>query len=116
MLAAIPLADSIRNAGHEVWLDAWEIEVGDSIVEQIQEGLSRADYVVLCLSSGGVMSEWMSREWMSSLARQLNDQSVKLLPAQLTGVRLPEIIADIKSADLVTDWSKGLADLLRAIR
>ena len=62
------------------------------------------------------MSEWISQEWMSTLTRQLNDQSVKLLPAQLTGVSLPEIIADIKPADLVKDWSKGLAGLLQAIR
>ena len=116
MSEATRLAEDIRDAGHEAWLDAWEIEMGDSIVQKIMEGLSDANYVVLCLSSHGVMSTWISREWMSALARQLNGEGVKLLPVRLTGGSTPAIIADIKCPDLVADWSGGLAELLRAIR
>lgn len=116
MSEATRLAEAIRNAGHEVWLDDWEIVVGDSIVEQINKGLKDAKYVVLCLSLEDVFSAWMKPEWMSTLARQLNDQSTKLLPVRLTGGELPAILADIKYADLVEDWSAGLSSLLRAIR
>lgn len=116
MSEATHLAESIRDAGHEVWLDAWELGVGDNIIEKINNGLKGADYLILCLSSHGVMSKWMSQEWMSTLARQLNDQSVKLLPVRLTGGDLPAILADIKYADLIANWSKGLAALLKAIR
>ena len=110
------LAEEIRNAGHDVWIDAWEIETGDSIVGQINNGLADAEYVVLCLSVDGVMSEWISREWMATLASQLNGKRVKLLPARLSGGELPVILADIKCADLVSDWTKGMSDILKAIR
>lgn len=113
---ATRLAEAIRDVGHVVWLDAWKIEVGDSLVGQIHEGLKDAKYVVLCLSREGIDSAWINRECMSTLARQLNDQSVKLLPVRLTGGELPAILADIKYADLVKDWSEGLASLLKAIR
>lgn len=116
MSEAICLANAIRNAGHDVWLDDWELAPGDSVIEEIQAGLSGAEYVVLCLSSHGIMSNWISREWMSTLARQLDSESVRLLPVRLTGGSLPEIMRDIKYADLVTDWSNGLKDLLRAIQ
>ena len=116
MSEAMRLAGAIRDAGHDVWLDSWELAPGDSVIEGIQTGLRGADYVVLCMSSLGIMSNWISREWMSTLARQLNSESVRLLPVRLTGGRLPEILIDIKYADLVADWSNGLRDLLRAIR
>lgn len=113
---ATKLAEEIQNAGHVVWLDAWELEVGDSIVKEINKGLADAKYIVLCLSTYGVNSEWICSEWMSTLARQLNGVGVKLLPVRLTGGELPAIIADRKLVDLVSDWDKGVQKLLRSIR
>lgn len=110
------LAMEIRNARHQVWLDDWEIGLGDSIVERMNEGLEGAAYVVLCYSSSGVTSPWMSREWMAALARQLNGHGVRLLPVLLTGGDPPAILADLKYANLVKDWDRGVAELLRAIR
>jgi hypothetical protein len=110
------LANEIKNDGHEVWLDDWEVHVGDSIVARILEGLEGATYLVLCCSQLGVMAPWISREWMSALARQLDGANVKILPVLLTGGDVPLILSDIKYADLVTDWHSGLKQLLRAIR
>jgi hypothetical protein len=110
------LATLLRQAGHHVWLDAWELSIGDSIVEKINDGLEGATYLVLCYSESGVNAPWMGREWMSALARQLNGAGVRLLPVRLTGGIPPALLADIKYADLVTDWQKGVADLFAAIR
>ena len=110
------LADEIRTAGHEVWLDKWKIDLGDSIIERMNEGLESAAYVVVCYSSAGITSPWMSREWMSALARQLNGYAVKVLPVLLTGRTPPALLADLKYADLATDWSQGITELMRAIR
>jgi len=83
---------------------------------QLNEGLEAADYVVMCYSSSGVTSPWMSREWMSALARQLEGHKVRLLPVVLTGGDPPPILADIVYVDLVKDWSNGVAKLLAVIR
>jgi hypothetical protein len=115
-LEAEKLATEIRNAGHNAWLDDWNIGLGDSIVGRMNEGLDAADYVVLCYSSSGVDSEWISREWMSALARQLNGAGIKLIPALLTGGGPPAILADIYYADLVKDWPRGLAMILKALK
>jgi hypothetical protein len=110
------LAQEIRAAGHQVWFDEWNIALGDSIVARMNEGLEGAAYVVVCYSAAGVTSPWMGREWMAALARQLDGYGVKVLPVRLTGGLPPAILADLKYADLVKDWNKGVSDLLLAIR
>lgn len=110
------LAKELQTQGHKVWLDAWDIGIGDSIVGRIDQGLTGASYLILCYSESGVLSPWMGREWMSALARQLDGKGVKVLPVRLTGGDPPSILADLRYADLVRDWGQGMAELLRAIR
>jgi hypothetical protein len=109
------LAQEIRARGHDVWLDAWEIKVGDSLIERINEGLSGASYVVLCYSDAGSSTPWMAREWMSTLARQLNGVGVRLLPVRLTGGGPPAILDDLKYVDLAEDWPAGVDALCSSI-
>jgi len=99
----------------EVWLDKWNISVGDSIIENINAGLENARYLIVCYSDAGITSPWMSREWMAGLALQLKGHGIKILPVRLSGGNPPGIIADIKYADLVKDWNQGISELLKAI-
>ena len=110
------LAREVRGAGHTVWLDAWAIGPGDSIPGRMNEGLREADYLLLCYSSSGVESPWMAREWMSTLARQLDGSRGKILPVLLTGGSPPPILADLKYVDLTASWAAGVAEILKAIR
>lgn len=110
------LAGEVRAAGHDVWFDEWAVEPGDSILGRINEGLERCSYLILCCSPDGVASPWISREWLSALARQLDGHGIKVLPAVLSGGSPPAILADLKYADLATNWWTGVSDLLRAIR
>lgn len=110
------LAREIRKAGFQVWLDTWNIKMGDSIIKAIDDGLENAEYLIICYSESGVLSHWMSREWMSALARQLNGYNVKVLPVRLSGGDPPAILADIKFADLVKNWNVGITELLKAMK
>lgn len=109
------LAAQLMQAGYEVWLDKWIITVGDSIIEKINAGMENARYLILCYSEAGVSSPWMSREWMATLARQLEGYGVRVLPVRLSGGKPPAIMADIKYADLVKDWDHGMVELLKAM-
>jgi TIR domain len=110
------LAIELQLAGHTVWFDEWRIDLGDSIVGRMNEGLAGAAYLILCCSTSGVDTPWISREWLSALARQLDGHDMKVLPVLLSGGFPPPILADVKYADLSTDWSDGMRQLLRAIR
>lgn len=109
------LGVEVEKAGHKVWFDEWEIGVGDSIVQKINEGLEGVAYLILCYSSIE-SSDWTDREWHSTLHRQLSGQSVKILPVRIGGEKAPAILADIKYADLYSDWNAGVVALLKAIK
>ncbi|MFF6784356.1 TIR domain-containing protein [Streptomyces sp. NPDC012510] len=109
------LAGNLSSAGHTVWFDEWEIHLGDSITERINAGLEGSSYLVLCYSASGVTSPWISREWMSTLYRQLEGHGVRILPVNFGG-SAPAILADLKYADMSADWDAGLGQLLKAIR
>jgi hypothetical protein len=110
------LAVALREAGHDVWLDRWEITVGDSIVAEIDKGLTGLSYLLLCYSADGAEGAWQGREWRATLARQLSGESVKILPVLIAGGRPPAILSDIRYADLARDWDEGFRELLAAIR
>ena len=113
-ILAEKLAVGVRAAGHKVWLDTWEVNVGDQIVERMNEGLTGSTYLVVCYSSSGI-APWMNIEWISALARQLNGEGVKVLPVRLSGKDAPAILAGTKYADLMRDWNHGMTELLAAI-
>ncbi|MGN9762841.1 toll/interleukin-1 receptor domain-containing protein [Streptomyces sp. SD31] len=109
------LARDISAAGHDVWFDEWNIQLGDSVVERMNSGLEGAAYLVLCYSTSGVMSPWTSREWMSALHRKLEGCDVHILPVKFGGSP-PAILSDIKYADMSVDWDLGVTQLIKAIR
>ena len=109
------LARELRNAGHRVWLDTWELTVGGSIVERINDGLAQASRLVLCYASSGIDTEWIKREWQPALALQLAGTGIRILPVRLTGGEPPAILADIFFIDLVSDWKIGVQRLLAAL-
>src|ERR1700690_2162724 len=113
--AAERLGRGLRDRGHEVWIYIWKIDVGDSIVERINTGLSEACFLLLCGSNEPSVSPWVDREWMSALASQLDGANIRMLPVLLTGDNLPFILKDIKYADLVLHWQHGIEDICRVL-
>lgn len=93
------IAAYMRQAGAEVWLDEWEIKVGDSIVEKVNAGLSGATHMLLLLSATSVQKPWVRREFSSTLMRQLSSNSVRVLPVLLESCEVPSILSDIRYAD-----------------
>ncbi len=49
-----------RNA--QVWVDRWELNVGDSIVQRVQDAITDSDALLVVLSKASVNSEWCKKE------------------------------------------------------
>jgi len=109
------LAEFLRGNGASVWLDRWEIKVGDSIVQKVNDGLSSATHLAVVLSSRSVNKPWVKREMSSALMRQLANNSVSVIPIVIDDCLIPAILADIKYADCRSDIDAGLKDLLEAL-
>jgi len=83
------LAASLRAAGHGVWIDEAEINIGDSLVEKIREGLDQVDYVAAILSKTSIDGPWVTRELDIASNREIEEGRVVVLPLLVEKVELP---------------------------
>ena len=63
-----------------VWLDRWELHVGDSLISKVQEAITGASGLLVILSKASVKSEWCRKELNSGLIRELDEKRVVVLP------------------------------------
>lgn len=110
------LAADLRELGHHVWLDEWEIRVGDCILTKIEEGLSGADFVILVLTEHAVSSGWVEKEWKTKYWEEIQTKSKKILPILLEDCVIPSILQTKKYADFRQNQRKGFAELALAIQ
>ena len=113
--AARLVASALRSAGAAVWLDEWEIRVGESIVERVSAGLAGSSHLVVLLSETSVARPWVRRELSSALMAQLATARIALLPVRLDGCSPPALIADLKYADARLGLNHAIAQLRDAI-
>ncbi len=111
------LADSLRSAGHVVWIDEAEINIGDSLVEKIREGLDKVDYVAAILSENSIASSWVQRELDISSNREIAEKRVILLPLMLQQVDLPGFLMGKRYGDFTSDdlYDHSLSEVLKVL-
>lgn len=112
---ALRLAEDLKRAGLEVWLDEWEIGVGQRITQTVQAGLAKATYLAVWLTPASVDSGWVEREWQSKYGAEVEADSTVILPLLAGDCRIPPLLVDKRYADFRDSYTKGLADLLKAI-
>jgi hypothetical protein len=83
------LAGDLRKAGHDVWIDEAEINIGDSLIDKIRAGLDEVDYVAAILSEKSIDSPWVQRELEIASNREIEERRVVVLPLLVQKVPLP---------------------------
>jgi hypothetical protein len=109
------LAADLRDAGVKVWFDEWEIETGDSISQQIQDGLRESDFVAVLLTRQSVEHGWVEKEWQSRITLEAKTGRKLILPLKADDCELPPLLADRAFADFTIEYAAGLTQLLRAL-
>jgi formylglycine-generating enzyme required for sulfatase activity len=113
--SALKLAEDLKRAGVEVWLDEWEIGVGERITQAIQEGLHKATHLAVWLTSASVESGWVEREWQSKYGSEIASGSIVVFPLLAEDCDIPLLLKDKRYADFRGDYAKGLGDLLKVV-
>ena len=106
----------LRMSGIDVWLDEWEMKVGDSISQKIQRGLESANYIVVTLSKASVESGWVEKEWQGRIWEEASTRNVVILPAIAEECRIPLLLRDKHYADLRRDYEGEIRKLIGSIR
>lgn len=78
-----PLAEALRVGSINVWYDEWELEVGDRLVERINDGLARSRFGVVVPSPAFFAKNWPRAELQALATLEMKDGRDRLLPVWL---------------------------------
>lgn len=109
------LATQLVKHRARVWLDRWELSVGDSLIERIQSAITEASALIVVLSKASVESEWCKKELSSGLLRELEEKRVVVLPVLIEDCDIPLFLRDKLYADFRGSFDDGLKVTLEAI-
>lgn len=98
-----------------VWVDRWELNVGDSLTTRIEREISGASALLLVLSRASVASDWVRRELNAGLVRELEEKRVVVMPVLKEECDVPLFLRDKLYADFRTDFDSGLSRLLDSL-
>lgn len=109
------LAANMVKKNAQVWVDTWELSVGDSIIQRIQDAITGSDALLVILSEASIKSEWCKKELSAGLIRELDEKRVVVLPVLLEDCEIPLFLRDKMYADLRTDFEAGLGSIMDAV-
>jgi TIR domain len=109
------LATQLVRRNVNIWLDRWELSVGDSLVERIQEAVDGASALLVILSKASVSSEWCNKELSAGLLRELEERRVVVMPVMLEDCKVPVFARGKMFADFRTDFDVGLQAVIEGI-
>jgi len=90
------LAMALVEQGEGVWFDEWTLRPCDSLTGGIEDGLMQADVFVLIWSKEAAASKWVGTEVRAYLRRQVDDETLRIVPIVLDETPLPTTAADYK--------------------
>lgn len=108
---------AIQLVAHKakVWLDRWELHIGDSLIRRIQDAIAGASALLVILSKAAVKSEWCNKELSAGLVRELEEKRVVVLPVLKEDCEIPLFLRDKLYADFRRNFDDGLKTILESI-
>ena len=109
------LAMQLVSHNINIWLDRWELNIGDSIIAKIQEAVDGASAILVLLSKASVSSDWCRNEINAGLLRELEEKQVLVMPVLLEDCEIPVFVRGKLYADFRTNFDDGLSTILEGI-
>jgi len=107
------LAKDFTAYGIPVWYSGWEMNVGDSVRERIEQAIEESAWLVVVLSKQSVTSKWVKEELNGAFAKSIEQDFDFILPVLLEDCKVPRFLQARLYADFRTDYQAGLTALLR---
>lgn len=106
----------LEAAGHDVWIDSLKLRPGDNIQRKIQEGLEKADALVVVISKNSFRSKWVQQEFSAIALQQISKRERRVLPVKIDSSTVPSYLANRVYLDLSENFDAGLERLVEALR
>lgn len=112
---AARLSSALRRAGASVWMDQFELQVGDSISEQVTKAISASDFLVVLLSPSSVNSQWVRKELSTALALEIHARDITVIPVVIEDCDVPAELATKHVIDLRRNVEDGIQLLVKQL-
>jgi hypothetical protein len=109
------LAVQLVRRNINVWLDRWELSIGDSIIERVQKAVDGSSALLVVLSKASVASEWCNKEINAGFLRELEEKRVVVMPVLLEDCDIPIFARGKLYADFRTSFDDGLRVVVEGI-
>jgi type III secretory pathway component EscV len=111
------LARDLQSANVDVWLDQWEVRVGEKFVQKIKQGLEQVEFVIVLLTRASVASKWVSREWRHKVQHEAQTKHIAVVPVLAELCEIPDFLAQRSRADISGgSYPPGFRHLLTILR
>jgi hypothetical protein len=107
----VKLAEDLNILEVDVWLDVWEMTVGDSLFEKLASGIADSKFICLIISNDFNESKWASNELKQAFAREMRENRTIILPIVIEKTIMPSFIEDKIHIDFTVDYYASLSKL-----
>lgn len=102
------LARDLNILEIDVWLDSWEINIGDSLYEKLSSAIEESKFIALIISKEFKESQWANQELKQAIAREIRIGRNLIIPILLDDVQMPPFIEDKIYVPLREDYYTGI--------
>lgn len=85
------IANALKDRGIRVFLDKWNIRIGERIAEVIGNGIAGSNYIIVLASKDSMASNWVKAELYTALNYEI-DGKATLLIVKLDDCSLPPLV------------------------
>lgn len=109
------LAINLVQRRHHIWMDRWELNVGDSLIDKVQTALTKSSAILLIISKNSLESQWFKKELNAGLVRELEERKTLIIPCKIDESALPIFLREKMYADFALDADAALASVDNAL-
>ncbi|MFC5683599.1 toll/interleukin-1 receptor domain-containing protein [Flavobacterium sp. MAHUQ-51] len=103
-----PLAEELIKLGFKVWFDELTLKFGDSLFEEISNGIKKSNYGLVVISHNFLKKEWTKKELNGLITKEIFSKQKTILPiwlniSQSEVYELSPILADKVSIPILNN-------------
>lgn len=92
--AALHLATTLKCCAIDVWLDDWELEVGQSLTDEIAKAMDDSRFIAILITETYNKTVWTKTEYKKALAREQKEDRTVMLPLIVGEAQIPDFLED----------------------
>jgi len=110
--AALRLATTLNFCAIDVWLDDWELEIGQSLTDGIAKAMDSSKYIAILITENYNNTVWTKTEYKKALSREQKEDRTVMLPLILGQAEVPDFIEDKVYVDLRENYFCGITKIV----